>query len=489
VQHNHPHVKNYQRMANVSFCQANDISSGMLDFRIPVKYLPVLERHYQADIDRDDRYALPRKPAQHEEFDCARELAAGQNLISAFTTVYKSPTIQGITRSVKSQAAVLTFGGFGAKFINLSPTPKLLHWDGRGGHTNSAVLIAEIPPMESVGTATTPGQSFSLTPVYDSSHHVGRWTLTADEPIVVFTDDSMQLEKLSPELLMKYEMQQLNLAYARDYLIATGRAWLSHFPRPPPIHKFWPADYLGQVHGVTSRAKHVLGKTQGVGDTGDLHLKLTVTSVAPRVLEMDHFLSDYECRQLINMASQKGLHPSTVVGSAGVDKRTRSSETTWLARSSDKLLDRIYRRAADVFQIDESLLRHTSPHYETEAHHHSIAEDLQVVQYKKGQEYTPHHDFVYPSIAHRHQPTRFATLLLYLHAPEEGGETFFPRSLQTTNHDGLVVEQTAMRGKAILFYNMLPDGNLDDLSQHGSHPVTKGEKWVANLWVWDPIID
>jgi prolyl 4-hydroxylase len=70
------------------------------------------------------------------------------------------------------------------------------------------------------------------------------------------------------------------------------------------------------------------------------------------------------------------------------------------------------------------------------------------------------------------------------------------------------------RGKAILFYNLLPDGNYDDRSQHAAEPVTQGEKvrkqvnvrgqpttpsstanhpfyckWLINLWVWDPILD
>lgn len=31
-------------------------------------------------------------------------------------------------------------------------------------------------------------------------------------------------------------------------------------------------------------------------------------------------------------------------------------------------------------------------------------------------------------------------------------------------------------------YSMLPDGNMDDLSQHEAEPVKKGEKWLINLW-------
>lgn len=42
---------------------------------------------------------------------------------------------------------------------------------------------------------------------------------------------------------------------------------------------------------------------------------------------------------------------------------------------------------------------------------------------------------------------------------------------------------TPKKGKAVLFYSLLPDGNYDDLSIHASLPVTKGEKWLANLWV------
>ena len=44
------------------------------------------------------------------------------------------------------------------------------------------------------------------------------------------------------------------------------------------------------------------------------------------------------------------------------------------------------------------------------------------------------------------------------------------------------------KGKAVLFYNMLPDGNYDELSMHAALPVKKGEKWLANLWVWVSLV-
>jgi hypothetical protein len=39
--------------------------------------------------------------------------------------------------------------------------------------------------------------------------------------------------------------------------------------------------------------------------------------------------------------------------------------------------------------------------------------------------------------------------------------------------------------RAILFFSQLPNGELDHAAWHGGCPVLKGEKWAANLWVWN----
>mmetsp|Transcript_27437 Transcript_27437/g.41542 ORF Transcript_27437/g.41542 Transcript_27437/m.41542 type:complete len:546 (+) Transcript_27437:149-1786(+) len=462
----HAHLESYRRMANISFCDSSDVNEGYFLFEIPKKHLSSLESHYEGD------------EFGQQELKCAQAQTQQGSLLKGLSPLYTTPTLEDITPIVsavtnknekKIEAASLSFTGFGAKFVNLSPTPKLLFWDGRA--VDDQRLVAEIPPMESIGTATTPGQSFSLTPVYDASSSLQRWTVTADEPILVYRSES---EKVKDDVLQhKLQLQELNLVFAREYLIQTKRPWFSNFPRPPPSHPFWPADYLGQTHRVTA------------GD-GDFTLK--VSSVAPRVLEIDNFLTEQECQTLIATAQAKGLHPSTVVGdsaknNAMVDSTTRSSTTTWLSRTHHELVDTIYRRAAHVFQVDDAVLRH---YHHEDAKYHSLAEELQIVRYASGQEYTPHHDYVVPSISDPHQPSRFATLLLYLQAPTRGGETTFPRALQAHNHDGLVVPP--LTGKAILFYNLLPDGNVDDVSQHGSNAVVDGEKWIANLWIWDPMI-
>lgn len=45
----------------------------------------------------------------------------------------------------------------------------------------------------------------------------------------------------------------------------------------------------------------------------------------------------------------------------------------------------------------------------------------------------------------------------------------------------------AQKGTVAFFYSLLEDGNADELSLHAGTPVTAGEKWIAPLWIWEPI--
>lgn len=109
-------------------------------------------------------------------------------------------------------------------------------------------------------------------------------------------------------------------------------------------------------------------------------------------------------------------------------------------------------------------------------------------------------------------PPQLATVLLYLHAPDEGGETIFPLE----GKDGLgrldrgevdyrhcdvglkvrwqVVDKCVYlarvaaqykpkTGDALLFYSMYPNGTFDRHSLHGGCPVGKGTKWVMTKWL------
>lgn len=93
--------------------------------------------------------------------------------------------------------------------------------------------------------------------------------------------------------------------------------------------------------------------------------------------------------------------------------------------------------------------------------------------------------YVYSNLHNQGQSVRYSTLLMYLNEPEEGGETTFPRWSNAETFHELAVKPEA--GKAVLFYSQLPDGNLDDLSQHAAKPVLRTEKWMINLWFSNPV--
>lgn len=147
---------------------------------------------------------------------------------------------------------------------------------------------------------------------------------------------------------------------------------------------------------------------------------------------------------------------------------TRTSKNSWLKRKTNKITDSIFTRASDLLAVENKKLNYDEN-----------AEYMQVVRYVNGQKYDSHHDWGvsgYPE-------SRYITLLLYLSTPlgpNSGGETSFPKG-----EDGEGFKVVPKKGSAVLFYNLLPDGNGDDLSLHSALPCVEGEKWLANFWVWD----
>ena len=498
----HDHLKGFSRTANISFCMqeiqpAASKRLHSMDFYLPRDHFESLQVFYVADQMEDDSYTdsdtivsdgVDIELKDSVEYRCLSQQHDNNPTDRKFkgtTFFYKDPTLEEIYLEVAREGTIsiassskqrkrelqqppLTFTGFATKVINLDTSPVLLYWDGKGGHDKSRKLVGEIPPMESIGTATMPGHSFHVTPIYDPSTVLKHWVVTPDNALVFYepinaAEMKKSLQVTDPKQYAMYQRQLINKAFSRDYMVVTGRTWLAQFPRPFPMHYMHEASYIGQIHKV-----------------GDM--TLTVASVRPRVFTIENFLTVEECQEVIRMGLDQGLTESTLHASPlakqNRDTSTRSSSTAWLSRDTSSLATKIYEKAAQLTKIDPNLFQ---KYHESSARHHSIAESLQVVRYEKGEEYTPHHDFISPSINNRHQPSRFATVLIYLNDVEEGGETRFPRAMNKNNAEGL--EITPNVGSAVLFYNSLEDGNFDDLSQHGGNKVLAGNKWLANLWV------
>lgn len=201
-------------------------------------------------------------------------------------------------------------------------------------------------------------------------------------------------------------------------------------------------------------------------------------SWAPRAFLFRGLLTDEECDHLISLAKDH-MEASTVVDDAtgdSVPSTVRTSSGTFLDYRQTDIVARIERRLAHITMIPEE-----------------NGESLQILHYVNGQQYEPHWDYFIDKSGKNADPAhggqRVATVLMYLTTPEEGGETVFPESDTKVEgpewsecaKKGLAVK--SVRGDALLFYSLKPDGTPDRKSLHGSCPTTKGEKWSATRWI------
>jgi len=398
--------------------------------------------------------------------------------------------------------------------------------------------MRHLNPLGVTGTSTFPGHRFQFTEEDNPDKVLFEWDMKQyPENVYVYDPyrvegDPEQTEKnlqvLTKEERKKYDGWRKTVLFNEQYKAKTGRSYLANYLRAPPIHYMWPADYFGQEHWVTTRETHFaqLPPSNKMGTLIDIsksrqlkesdprllqeyrvqgqkvmNMTLKVLSVAPRVFEIQNFLSPVEVDHILKIAAnvtlkasttgerEKGEKPVTKDDDNAV-KKSRTSYNSWVKREQTPIIDAVYRRAADLMRIDESMFRWRTPDEHPKlGHSKTVAEQLQLVHYDPKQEYTPHHDFGYVSaMGDEKQDARFATLLLYLNPTDKGGETAFPRYSNAETFKPLRVAPDTP-GKAVLFYSQLPDGNLDELSQHAALPVVEGEKWLINLWVHDPLYD
>eukprot|EP01084_Bolivina_argentea_P026279 48846_1 len=279
---------------------------------------------------------------------------------------------------------------------------------------------------------------------------------------------------------------QQEMAWSEQYEQKTGYPYHSYYdslpggkgPRPLPTLKFWPAEFIGQKHHVISNETywHCLPdpgwsieeaseKCRDKDGKGYIELDIEVLSLYPPIFKIMGTISSIESQYIIDYATPKVLR-SRAGQHGGMVTDTRTSFNTWIGRSSHPIITTIYNRAADILGLERDDMKINS-------------EQLQVLHYDVGQEYSPHHD--YGSSGSFKQ--RVMTILFYLNNQVDqyaGGETFFPKAM------GKGIKVHPGRGNSGLFYSILPDGNADDLSLHAALPVQKGEKWACNFWIWDP---
>lgn len=196
----------------------------------------------------------------------------------------------------------------------------------------------------------------------------------------------------------------------------------------------------------------------------DREVRFSMVLANPNVALVEDLLTEQECEKLIQLARGKVRRSEVVDPTSGrlEISGVRRSEGAHFSYGENAIVARIEARVAALTGIPVS---HGEP--------------LQLLHYPVGGEYEPHHDYFDPAFAGSavqlaHGGQRVATVVMYLHEPQEGGDTYFPE---------LELSVRPRRGCAVYFEYLNASGELDPRCLHAGMPVLKGDKWIATKWL------
>lgn len=195
------------------------------------------------------------------------------------------------------------------------------------------------------------------------------------------------------------------------------------------------------------------------------HIHTVLSISRPKIALFQNFLSSNECDDIIEL-SRSRMQRSPVINEMNnqqdnIISETRTSTGMFFKFRENNFIENIENRISELINIPIE-----------------NGEAMQVLNYKIGAEYKPHHDFFRPNANGENPHTkiggqRIATFLMYLNDVEHGGSTIFPT---------LGVEFNPIKGSALFFEYMNEDKTLEIHSLHGGGAVYEGEKWVATKW-------
>ena len=176
-----------------------------------------------------------------------------------------------------------------------------------------------------------------------------------------------------------------------------------------------------------------------------------------QLYDIPDLLSAQECRQVIE-AINTSLQPSTVTRGSS-DYRT--SRTCHLRSNHAELAARLDQRFADLLGVDPR-----------------FSEPLQGQRYDPGEYFKQHTDWFTPGSKEftEHTSTggqRTWTLMIYLNAVEQGGQTCFKQLDRCF---------TPIAGMGLAWNNLQADGTPNPFTLHEAMPVETGSKWVITKW-------
>lgn len=176
----------------------------------------------------------------------------------------------------------------------------------------------------------------------------------------------------------------------------------------------------------------------------------------------DNFLSDEECKYIIDLAIPI-FKKSRLMAEENIEAYGRNSNSAeFHIYPNDEILNGIRKRASKILELPES-------HFEF----------FQCVSYEPNQEYQNHYD-TFDEESPRGKKEieengqRKFTMLAYLNDDFDGGATYFP------NLDFMMRPK---KGRVVIFNNLDENGKVLKAAYHAGLPVTEGRKFAVNIWV------
>lgn len=184
----------------------------------------------------------------------------------------------------------------------------------------------------------------------------------------------------------------------------------------------------------------------------NLFFRIIYYNYSPKIIE--NFISDQDCDYIINTYKDKLSH-SRIVGddkNIKVDSYRTSNDTR--IDKDDPIIRDIMTKVANEVNV-------TIEHFN----------NILLTHYNVGEEFKPHFD-----VGKNVFQNRFMTAIIYLNDNYEGGKTVFNR---------LKKSYKMSKGSIILFHNLTKNNKIHPLSMHAGEPITKGEKWICFLPIYN----
>ena len=185
-------------------------------------------------------------------------------------------------------------------------------------------------------------------------------------------------------------------------------------------------------------------------------------------IEIPNLLTEEECNYIISISRDK-LKDATVGGGRTKMNSVRNNKVAWIDVNSDNpIINKIYDKINKMTGATRD-----------------YCESMQIAHYGQNEFYRHHYDQCHDFDTNNdckilleecgYKPRKY-TMLIYLNKDYEDGHTDFPNISKKYRPKNI--------GDAILFNSLNNDNTMvHKYSLHSGTDVTKGEKWIANVWI------